>query len=80
MGTPRAKKNAGKAPVKSAQVTKTTSSTRRTAAPRKRPDRPDSVLHPMADKGLRMPVRPDTRVPVRPISVRHRVTVGEKTI
>jgi hypothetical protein len=38
------------------------------------------MLHPVDDKGIAMPVKPDTRAPVRPISVRPRITVGEKTV
>lgn len=72
MGTPRARKTAGDVAARSAGVSKATA--------RKRPVRPDSMLHPVDDKGLPLPVKPDTRAPVRPISVRSRVTIGEKSI
>ncbi len=72
MGTPRARKNVGTVSARSAGVSKTTA--------RRRPVRPDSMLHPVDDKGLPLPVRPDTRAPVRPISVRSRVTIGAKSI
>jgi hypothetical protein len=67
MGTPRSRKVVEKAPAKSAGA-------------RVRPIRPDSVLHPIAADGIRLPVRPDTRAPVRPISVRHSPTIGAKAL
>ena len=74
MGTPRARKSTRKAPMKS------TSAVKGSSPARKRPHRPDSVLHPVAEQGISLPVRPDIRKPVRPISVRSRVTIGEKTL
>jgi hypothetical protein len=70
MGTPRAKKSTSAKPLRSAR-----------AVARTRPHRPDPLLHAVDDKeSIALPVKPDTRAPVRPISVRSRVTIGEKTV
>jgi hypothetical protein len=38
------------------------------------------VLHGSEHKALDLPVRPDTRKPVRPISVRHHAQIGSKAL
>ena len=80
MGTPRARKNAGETPAKSPDKRKSSTIASRPAGVRVRPIRPDSMLHPIAAEAIRLPVRPDTRAPVRPISVRHSPTIGPKAL
>jgi hypothetical protein len=74
MGTPRARKSSKSV----APVVAQSSRTERSRRPA--PNRPESFLHGSAFKALDLPVRPDKRSPVRPISVRHVAQIGSKTL
>ena len=73
MGTPRPRKHQANPPPSRPR-------TARPSASRPAPLRPESVLRGTDEKTLDLPVRPDTRKPVRPISVRHHAQIGSKAL